>query len=744
VPTIEGYEITHELHRGGQGIVYAGVQRSTGRDAAIKVLLRGELATPRQRARFEREIGLLAALDSPGIVTVFDRAETDDGRTALVMELIRGVPIDEHVRDRGLGPREILRLFADLSEVVAEAHRRGVIHRDLKPGNVLVDGQGRPRVLDFGLAKTVEDQQARATHATLDGEFMGTLAYAAPEQFELGSADADVRADVYAIGAMLYEALAGRPPVDVAGPVGVAISRVREQTPARPSALGVPIARDVETVVMTALEKDRDRRYDSAGALAADLRRCLRDEPIAARPPSTAYLLSKFARRNPGIVTAALVAVIALVGATAAVSVALVRTNAARRAESAALTRAETEADKQARINAFLRQMLTSVDPGRAGRDMRVTDLLDDAVGRIPGEFAEYPVLRAGLHATLGETAWRLGDIRRAEEQVTTAAEILRLMSSDEARLELGRTLALLGGVHLTAQRSDDARAALAEASEIVGLAAPGDTLLRAKIDTNIAAVELQAGETARADALLGDVLERLGGLESVEAERLRLQAMVSRGVALSRLGRVGAALELYDRALPLLETHRGPTHPDTLACRSNRAEALWDLERHAEALEEMRELLVQRREVFGPDHERVGIAANNLADALRQIGRYDEAAPLYGEAIRVFKGALGEENMRVASVTHNLGVMLLDRGDPDAALARLGAAAALAGRLLPEGHWIVAQFELREGEAMLRLGRRDEALRLIRASHDRLLGSLGPDHERVERAAALLAEAEG
>ena len=743
LPSIEGYAVRRELHRGGQGIVYAGVQTSTGRGVAIKVLLRGGLSTARQRARFDREIALLASLDHPGIVAVIDRARTGDGRAALVMELIQGVPIDRFARDEATALRARLELFAELGEIVGDAHRRGIIHRDLKPGNVLVDREGRPRVLDFGLAKSIgEDGPAELgvpIGATLEGEFVGTLAYAAPEQFDRGSAAADTRSDVYALGAMLYEVLVGRPPIDASGPIGAAVARIREQSPPRPSALGVALPRDVEIVVMTALERDPQRRYDSASALADELRRCLRDEPIAARPPSAAYLLGKFARRNPWLVAACLIAFAAPATIAPVVSVSLIRTNAARKNESAALARAGAEADKQARLNAFLRRMLTAVDPGRSGPEMRVVELIDDAAGRIDDEFEGYPVLRATTHATLAETAWRLGEIERATDQIERAIALLRGSDDPQAPRELAMSLTVLAGIHLTGQHGAPAEKAIREAREIADRDAIHDPLLRAKIEVNAGGAALLAGDATRALAAFDETETRLAGLPGAEPEQVRLQALTSRGVALTRLDRHGEALDLYEQILPRLVALRGPEHPDTLACRANRGGALLAVGRREEALSEMRELLEIRRRVFGPSHERVALAANNLADTLRQVGEYARAAGYYEEALRIYTDALGERNMRVAMVTHNLGVLYLESGRPERGEPYLARASELLHEVLPPGHWVTAQGDLRLGEAMLELGRPGEAAPLVRDAYERLVRALGEDHSRTTRARELL-----
>ncbi|MHC4427001.1 MAG: serine/threonine-protein kinase, partial [Planctomycetota bacterium] len=218
--TIPGYEVIEELHRGGQGVVYKARQLATKRVVALKVLLSGVFATSRQRLRFEREIDLVSALSHPGIVTVYDSGVTPGGRHWFAMEFVDGRPLDDHLRDRRavLSLRDLLGLFETVCSAVAYAHQRGVIHRDLKPGNILVDERGRPRVVDFGLAKPVDPEVApEAATVTVAGGFLGTLAYASPEQAAGDPNAVDVRSDVYCLGVILYEMLCGEYPYDVSG-----------------------------------------------------------------------------------------------------------------------------------------------------------------------------------------------------------------------------------------------------------------------------------------------------------------------------------------------------------------------------------------------------------------------------------------------------------------------------------------------------------------------------------------------
>ena len=308
-PQIEGYEIVRELSRGGQGVVYQAIQKATGRKVAVKVLIAGPHASPSARKRFEREIDLAAQLKHPHIVTVFDSGVTRDGHHFYAMEYVRGLPLNKYVRQNKLSLEDALDLFTKVCSAIDHAHRRGVIHRDLKPSNILVDVQGTPCVMDFGLAKML----AGPTHTlvSISGELVGTLPYMSPEQSRGNPDEIDTRTDVYALGVILYELLTGHYPYPVVGHVADVLKHIAETPPTPPTSLwtiesgvGVsttrrlrrgqcPIDRDMETVVLRALAKEPDRRYQSAAELGRDIGHWLVDEPIDARRDSRAYVLKK-------------------------------------------------------------------------------------------------------------------------------------------------------------------------------------------------------------------------------------------------------------------------------------------------------------------------------------------------------------------------------------------------------------------------------------------------------------------
>lgn len=314
VPSIPGYEILREIHRGGQGIVYEAFQKATKRKVAVKIMLAGRFASKSALKRFEREIELQAQLKHPNIVAIFDSGSTVEGAPYYVMDYIRGLRIDTYARERKLALPQILELFNGVCEAVQYAHQQGVIHRDLKPSNVLVDTEGNPKVLDFGLAKAMTSDAEPVI--SLTEEIVGTLPYMSPEQARGTQDEIDTRTDVYALGVMLYELLTGKYPYPVAGKMMDVLRHIMDTPPTPPSRLwnqlsGVlsgsrskrrssqcPIDDEVETIVLKALSKDRERRYQSPADLARDIRHYIAREPLEAKRDSGWYLLRKMVWRH--------------------------------------------------------------------------------------------------------------------------------------------------------------------------------------------------------------------------------------------------------------------------------------------------------------------------------------------------------------------------------------------------------------------------------------------------------------
>jgi eukaryotic-like serine/threonine-protein kinase len=383
--SIGPYRLLQQLGEGGMGVVFlAEQQEPVRRMVALKIIKQG-VDSAQVVARFESERQALALMDHPNIAKVLDAGTTDGGRPYFVMELIKGIPITKFCDQEHLTPRQRLELFIPVCQAVQHAHQKGIIHRDLKPSNVMIalyDGKPVPKVIDFGIAKATTQKLTDRTLFTEVGSMVGTLEYMAPEQAELNNLDIDTRADIYALGVLLYELLTGSPPFSAKDLRSKAFTEmlriIREVEPPRPgtklsssqelpaiaasrklepSKLTSQVQGDLDWIVMKCLEKDRGRRYETANAVVQDIQRYLTDEPVLAGPPSAGYRLRKFVKRNRGMVTAAsvvlLTVVLGIIGTTWGWLDALDqrdKTEQARRDESAALALAiknETLAEKR-------------------------------------------------------------------------------------------------------------------------------------------------------------------------------------------------------------------------------------------------------------------------------------------------------------------------------------------------------------------------------------------------------------
>ncbi|WP_348672687.1 serine/threonine-protein kinase [uncultured Abyssibacter sp.] len=611
---IGSFRILRLLGEGSMGRVYLAEQETPHRLVALKVL-RSAVASDVFRRRFRREIELMAALGQDGIARVYEagETETDGGRLPyLVMEYIEGEDLLAYVERRALPLRQRLELLAALCRIVHAAHTRGVIHRDLKPANVLVDSHGHPTVLDFGVARLVN--QGDMTQMTSAGQVIGTVAYMAWEQM-LESDQVDARADVYALGVIAYRVISGRHPYPQLSEMSL-VSAVRvlgEQTPRRLREVCGEAGADISTVVMKAMAREPGQRYASAAELAADIERVLRRQPIEARPPTAGYLLGLMVRRHKALAAAVGVALLSLVGG--AVTAAWFAWGEAR-----ARVEAEQRGAEAVAANEFLQQMFAAATPAVArGRELGADDVLDFARSSLDSDAADYPP---------------------------------RVQA--ELRRGLGMSYNALG-------RLDPAQQLLAEALVLAERHFPpgSEPLLRTQND--YARVLLNHGRYAEAEVFLQDALRAIPADDAGTAPwRLALTARL--GHAVCEQQRFGDCDTLLEPALAEARRRLGPSDDTTLEMMEWRCFALAPQHRYDEIEALATDMLAALMPKYGADHPRTFHAREWLAKVDQVRGDLDAAEArmrdLLADRIRV----QGTDNIDIAQTRHRFGMLLMEQ----------------------------------------------------------------------------------
>jgi eukaryotic-like serine/threonine-protein kinase len=767
---VGAWRLLDELGRGGMGVVYLAERADHQFDKRVAVKLLGAAARgPDARRRFLRERQILAGLEHPSIARLLDGGVTDDGAPFLVMELVEGEPIDRWCERTGAGLDRRLELFLEVCDAVQAAHERLIAHRDLKPGNILVTREGRPRLLDFGIAGLVEeaggDVAATVVHAF-------TPEYASPEQVRLERAGTG--SDVYSLGVLLYVLLARRLPYDAAALRPAEVERmICEFEPPPPSAavlagaddgldrrarLARRLRGDLDQVVAKALAKEVARRYPSAGELARDLRRHLEGLPVEARPDTTGYRAARFvSRHRVGVAASAAVALSLVVGLAVAAS------QAARAARERDVARGE--AAKARTVSEFLTELFEEADPFEAAApDAR--DLLARGERKIAAELGDLPAARADLLGAMGRAYKGLGDYEAALRLSGEALAVRRELLSGDA---VGLAGAILDHAGVVASAGDPARA--------TGIAGEGLAVLEAagRADGEVAvrahralanynkdarpeiaeehvrrAIELlqrsTPGESASLALLLHDLAvlrERQGHPEEGVALKLRALAMIepriepgapvlhqmrsNLAIALAHQGRFDEAEPLYLAALAGLEERLGSGHPDLIAALTSYGNFLMAQGRFDDAAPLVERAVAIAAATGVKRFDAVG-ARVNLATLRREQGRLDEALSLYGDALEDFRElGVAEGTAAAARVDSHFGQTLVRQGRFEEGLARLERAVAVqeASTGVPEA--VVAESQVARGVALCRLQAPEQGVALLESGCATLSRVFGP-----------------
>jgi len=687
------YRIVRKLGEGGMGEVYEAEQEKPVRRRVALKLIKWGMATKQVVARFESERQALALMSHPNIARVFGAGSTEKGRPYFAMEYVPGVPITQFCDTEHLDTSERLQLLVRVCQGVQHAHQKGVIHRDLKPSNVLVtieDGEPLPKIIDFGVAKAIEQRLTEKTLFTELGQWIGTPEYMSPEQAEMTGLDVDTRSDVYSLGVLLYELLVGALPFDAnelreAG-FDEMRRRIREEEPTRPStkissmgddsraaasnrrtnvpALERELRGDLDWITMKALEKGRSRRYGSCAEMAADIERYLRNEPVLASPPKTLYRAGKFVRRHRvGVTASSLVIAAVLIGFFLA-SIGLVR---ARRAEKAA----SEDARAARQTSEFLVEMFAGLDPWSVSAPVTsVRGILDRGAGRIEAELAGQLLVQARLMDTIGQAYLNLGLYREARPLLEKALAI-RQEHLGDWHLDVVRSHRSLGWLFFWTDELPAARSQYERALEVLEQVLGPEHGDLSHVLNNLADVLVKTGNYEEARSLLERALaiqEKTVGPEHITVgDTLFILAKVSH-----ETGEWEAAQELYERALAIREGSLEWEHSVVGWTVFDLGRLHFDLGHEEKARRHFERALNIQERSLGAEHPAVAPPLESLGFLEYRSGNYGRALQLYERALAINRRALGDGHPRLAHSLYNLGCLAALEGDKHKSLELL------------------------------------------------------------------------
>jgi serine/threonine-protein kinase len=708
------YRVLRMLGEGGMGAVFFA-ERDDGQfhqEVAIKLVRRGLLSRNVQnRLRIERQI--LATLDHPNIAKLLDGGTTADGTPYIVMEYIDGEPIDVYCDRHSLTTEQRLLLFRTVCSAVYSAHQNLVVHRDLKPSNILVTRNGVPKLLDFGIAKLLDERQLMQTLAVTQADVrLMTPDHASPEQVR--GDPITTASDVYVLAILLYELLTGLKPYARAAHRLADLERaICEQTPAAPSAALVSSAKiseselleiaarrnttparlrrdlrgDLDNIVLMGLRKEPARRYSSVEQFAADIDRHLQGMPVNARADAWTYRASKFVRRHFIVVGLTTAFVLSLIGFSITTYVQSIRIEQERDVAARQRSIAEVQREHAESISSFMVELFKLSDPSEArGNEVRAREILDRGAVRVRNELKNQPALQASLMETIGQVYMSLGLTSEAQPLIEQSLATRRELYGND-HLSVASSLTWLAAVHRNRGNWPQAQQMAEEALSIYRKLSGARSVYVALGLRNLGMVHYDRGELDLAEPLLRDSLDiyvqRLG---SDDKELTPVLDMLGR-IAQAR-GNLADAEQFLTRALRIERQARGEDHPLSIERLHNLATVLWSKGDLDNAERQLREAIRLYERVLGPDHWETADAISNLASVLQRKNELAEARTLYEKSLEMNrKGERGPHHFAVAYDLANLGMVALAQKQPTQAERYLREALDIYRDALPPGH---------------------------------------------------------
>jgi len=636
------YRIVREIGEGGMGVVYLAMHEGPGfeRPVALKVVRR-DMDTGQMLRRFQLERRLLAALRHPNVARLLDAGAMPDGRPYFVMDFVEGTPIDGYCERRRLSVRERLRLFLAVASAVEHAHASLIVHRDIKPGNILVSEAGVPVLLDFGIGKlldrSITSDPSVSTEMMTSGRAF-TPAYASPEQIR--GEPVSTATDVYGLGALLYQLLTSKRPFEG---TGIALEQaVLDTDPPKPSAAtGGTLDSDLDAIVLKAMRKEAERRYTSVAALSDDLQRYLDGQPVRAHAGSFSYRAGKFARRNRMAIAAASVVFTALVGATWYST-----------AQARAVAR---ERDKALAVQTFLLEMFGSAGQQR-GDSVSIRQLLDGQAALLPTAYPGEPEMQAEMLAVLAEGYDRLGLFPQAEPLAQQALE-LRRAALGPNHPDLAFSTSLLGWIQHQRGRSKEGEELLREALALWRDARPKNPAGHARTLNDLGVVREAQSQYADAAALYREAIA-IRRRELGASSRAVAVTSSNLAVVLYRTGDVPGAIVAAESALAVMRRASGPDHQRSTLIQGNLAAMRASRGDLAGAEAEYRDVLARQERVLGRQHPVTSGTIYALASVLRSQRRFADAESVAAEALVNFERAHGSAHLRTAQALIMLGTI--------------------------------------------------------------------------------------